>query len=164
MSTEETNEEIKEEIEDDGSLELDEYLDTDEVLLNTHERVDNDLCGKIEKMDKTTLELSLKTLPEMLADDKGLVHGGFIFGAADYAAMAVVNEPNVVLVSSNTQFLSPVRLGDTVTFKALVRHKEGRKRNVNVTGYVLDIKVFDGEFKTVVTDRHVLKLHLGDEK
>jgi len=50
-----------------------------------------------------------------------------------------------------------------VKFIARVRHKEGRKRNINVEGYVLDIKVFEGEFKTVVTECHVLKLHVLDE-
>ena len=48
-------------------------------------------------------------------------------------------------------------------FVAKVRHKEGRKRNVHVEGFVLDIKVFEGEFKTVVTDRHVLKLKLLED-
>lgn len=158
----------EEEVVEDHSQELDvdleEYISEEEILLNTHEKIDNDLCGRIEKVEKGNLEVSLKTIPEMLADDKGLIHGGFIFSAADYAAMAAVNERNVVLVACNSQFLSPVKLGDTVIFKAVVRHKEGRKRNVNVTGYVLDIKVFEGEFKTVVTDRHVLKLNLaGDE-
>ena len=100
----------------------------------------------------------------MLADKHGLIHGGFIFSAADYAAMLAVNERNVVLVGSDCQFLSPVKFGDIVNFTAKVRHKEGRKRNVRVTGHVLDIKVFDGEFKTVVTERHVLKLKLMEEE
>ncbi len=151
-------------VDDDGSLEIEEYLNEEEILINTHEKIDNELCGRIEKIEKGVLELSLKTIPEMLADDKGLVHGGFIFSAADYAAMAAVNERNVVLVASNCQFLSPVRLGDIVNIKATVRHKEGRKRNISVVGYVLDIKVFEGEFKTVVTERHVLKLHLVDDE
>ena len=157
MSEEQVTEEASQE------QEMEEFLEDEELLLNTHEKIDNDLCGRIEKVEKGHLELSLKTIPEMLADDQGLIHGGFIFSAADYAAMAAVNERNVVLVASNAQFLSPVRLGDSVKFIATVRHKEGRKRNVNVTGHVLDIKVFDGEFKTVVTDRHVLKLRLGDD-
>ena len=99
----------------------------------------------------------------MVADDLGLIHGGFIFSAADYAAMVAVNERNVVLVACDSQFLAPAKFGDVISVKAKVRHKEGRKRNVHVTGYVLDIKVFDGEFKTVVTDRHVLKLKLTEE-
>lgn len=99
----------------------------------------------------------------MIADSMGLIHGGFIFSAVDFAAMAAVNERNVVLVASECQFLSPVKFGDIVNFTAKVRHKEGRKRNVHVIGNVLEIKVFEGEFKTVVTERHVLKLKLNGE-
>ena len=114
-------------------------------------------------MEKGRVELTLETTKDMLADDMGLIHGGFIFCAADYAAMAAVNERNVVLVASDTQFLSPVKLGDKVKFLAKVRHKEGRKRNINVIGNVLDIKVFEGVFKTVILERHVLKLKLLSE-
>jgi len=146
-------------------LEIHDYLnDEKKVMLDTHRSINRDLCGEIEKMEIGRVEIRLITTSEMVADDQGLIHGGFIFGAADYAAMAAVNEPNVVLVGSDSQFLSPVKFGDEVVFQAKVRHKEGRKRNVHVTGHVLDIKVFDGEFKTVVTDKHVLKLKLLDEE
>ncbi len=149
----------------DDELELNDYRsEKDEVILKTHERINRELSGEIQKMEVGYVELELRTVPEMLADDQGLIHGGFIFSAADYAAMAAVNERNVVLVACDSQFLSPVKLGDIVSVVAKVRHKEGRKRNVHVTAHVLDIKVFDGEFKTVVTDRHVLKLHLLDEE
>ncbi len=149
----------------DDELELNDYRsEKDEVVLKTHERINRELSGEIQKMEVGYVELELRTVPEMLADDQGLIHGGFIFSAADYAAMAAVNERNVVLVACDSQFLSPVKLGDIVSVIAKVRHKEGRKRNVHVTAHVLDIKVFDGEFKTVVTDRHVLKLHLLDEE
>ncbi|TKI70324.1 PaaI family thioesterase [Sulfurimonas crateris] len=149
--------------EDNEELEVEDYRAKDDVMLKTHEEINRDLCGEIEKMDIGYVKLKLVTTHDMIADSKGLIHGGFIFGAADYAAMAAVNERNVVLVASNCQFLSPVKFGDIVNFTAKVRHKEGRKRNVRVTGNVLDIKVFDGEFKTVVTDRHVLKLKLTEE-
>lgn len=149
---------------EDEELEVEDYRAKDDVLLKTHEEINRDLCGEIEKMDIGYVKLKLVTTHDMLADSKGLIHGGFIFGAADYAAMAAVNERNVVLVASNCQFLSPVKFGDIVSFVAKVRHKEGRKRNVHVIGNVLDIKVFDGEFKTVVTDRHVLKLRLTEEE
>lgn len=149
--------------EDNEELEVEDYRAKDDVLLKTHEEVNHDLCGEIEKMDIGYVKLKLVTTHDMIADSKGLIHGGFVFGAADYAAMAAVNERNVVLVASNCQFLSPVKFGDIINFTAKVRHKEGRKRNVHVIGNVLDIKVFDGEFKTVVTDRHVLKLRLTDD-
>ncbi len=154
------NEEI-----DDSDLDF-ENVDEDEnaVFLKTHEKIDTDLNGEIIVLEKGYVELRLTTIPEMVADSLGLIHGGFIFSAADYAAMAAVNERNVVLVASDCQFLSPVKFHDEVNIIARVRHKEGRKRNVHVEGYVLDIKVFEGEFKTVVTDRHVLKLKLIDDE
>ncbi|UCM99499.1 PaaI family thioesterase [Sulfurimonas sp. SWIR-19] len=149
----------------DDELELEEYRNTEnEVMIQTHEKVNQNLCGEVIKMEEGYVELSLETIPDMLADEVGLIHGGFIFGAADYAAMLAVNERNVVLVASDCQFLSPVKLHDVVDVVAKVRHKEGRKRNVHVQAFVLDIKVFEGEFKTVITDKHVLKLKLLDEE
>jgi len=136
----------------------------DEVILTTHNTINQDLCGELLLIEQGYVEVRLTTTPEMVADKLGLVHGGFIFSAADYAAMAAVNEKNVVLVASECQFLSPVKLHDEVNVIARVRHKEGRKRNVNVIAYVHDIKVFEGEFKTVILDKHVLRLKLLDEK
>ncbi len=157
--------ERKEEIlDDDEELQIDEYRGKDDVILKTHEDINQDLCGEIQKLEQGFVKLKLVTISEMVADSKNLIHSGFIFSAADYAAMAAVNERNVVLVASDCQFLSPVKFGDIVNFEAKVRHKEGRKRNIHVTGHVLDIKVFDGEFKTVVTERHVLKLKLSGEE
>ena len=150
---------------EDEELELNGYEhESDKVFLQTHDRVNQDLSGEIIKLEKGYVELRLTTTSDMLADDIGLIHGGFIFSAADYAAMAAVNERNVVLVGSDCQFLSPVKFHDEVNIIARLRHKEGRKRNVHVEGFVLDIKVFEGIFKTVVTERHVLKLKLLDEE
>jgi acyl-CoA thioesterase len=149
----------------DDDLELNDYRDEAEpVVVKTHERINQDLCGEILKLEVGYVELRLTTTPEMVADEIGLIHGGFIFSAADYAAMLAVNERNVVLVGSDCQFLSPVKFHDEVTVVARVRHKEGRKRNVHVEAHVLDIKVFEGEFKTVITEKHVLKLKLLEEE
>ncbi|NCO01537.1 MAG: PaaI family thioesterase [Epsilonproteobacteria bacterium] len=155
---------MSEEIDDE--LELNDYREDekDEVVLKTHEKINRYLNGEILKMENGYVETRLSTSEEMLADDQGLIHGGFIFSAADFAAMVAVNERNVVLVGSECQFLSPVKLRDDVNFVAKVRHKEGRKRNVHVTGHVFHIKVFEGEFKTVITERHVLKLKLLEEE
>lgn len=154
------NENEFEEHEED--LDLDEYQNENSVYLKTHDSINQELCGEINKLELGYVEVELKTTQEMVADEMELIHGGFVFSAADYAAMAAVNERNVVLVACECQFLSPVKLGDVVKIIAKVRHKEGRKRNVEVEAYVLDIKVFTGTFKTVITERHVLKLKLLD--
>jgi acyl-CoA thioesterase len=145
-------------------LALDYYKKEEDAktLIQTHERINQDLSGEVIKMQAGYVEVRLTTTAEMIADDIGLIHSGFIFSAADYAAMLAVNERNVILVGSDCQFLSPVKFHDEVNIIAKVRHKEGRKRNVYVEGFVFDIKVFEGEFKTVITEKHVLKLHLLD--
>lgn len=129
-------------------------------LLITHNKVNSAFSGEVVKLDIGYAKVVLDTIEVMRADEVGLVHGGFIFSAADYAAMAAVNEPNVVLASCSCLFLSPVRVGDKVMFEATENQKEGRKRTVSVKGYVHDIKVFEADFKTVITERHVLRLDL----
>ena len=146
----------------DEQKKMQEEIDNQVILLNTHEKIEVSLCGDIDELKKSYSKVILTTTESMRADEVGLVHGGFIFSAADFAAMSAVNERNVVLASSACQFLAPVRVGDAVTFEAHERQKEGRKRSVHVIGSVLDIKVFEGEFKTVVTDNLVLNLTLLD--
>jgi len=144
----------------DSIDELIQVAITPQTALNTHERINTVYSGEIVKMEAGYAKVMLETIEGMRADELGLVHGGFIFSAADFAAMAAVNEPNVVLASCSCLFLAPVRVGDTVTFEATEHQKEGRKRNVTVRGFVHEIKIFEGEFKTVVTERHVLRLDL----
>ncbi|MEF3191213.1 MAG: thioesterase [Campylobacterales bacterium] len=96
----------------------------------------------------------------MAADEMGLVHGGFTFSAADFAAMAAVNHPNVVLVGAKTRFLAPMKVGDEAIFEAKASHTTTKKRDVSVTAVVNGIKIFEGEFATVVLDRHVLKMSI----
>jgi acyl-CoA thioesterase len=132
----------------------------DTQVLHTHELINRVYSGDLVELKDGFAKVSLLTNEEMRVDSLGLVHGGFIFCAADFAAMAAVNDPNVVLSGATTSFLSPVRVDDEVIFTAKVRHKDGRKREVNVLGYVMDIKVFEATMKTVVLDKHVLKLDL----
>ena len=158
------SEEIENNILENDEAELEDSVEAEGIYLETHQQVNRDLSGEIIKLERGYVEVRLTTTPDMIADDVGLIHGGFIFSAADFAAMSAVNERNVVLVASDCQFLSPVKFHDEVNIIARARHKEGRKRNVHVEAFVLDIKVFEGEFKTVVTDRHVLKLKLLEDE
>ena len=124
---------------------------------NTHLKIDNRLCGEVIRIEKDLAEVRLTTTPEMAADQEGLVHGGFIFGAADFAAMCAVNEPNVVLAGSECRFLAPSIVGDTIDFKATVVKSEGAKAVVEVEAFCQGRPLFSASFKTVVTKEHVLK-------
>lgn len=133
-------------------------------FLVTHENINHALCGDIKTFKVGYAEVVLATTQDMAVDELGLIHGGFIFGAADFAAMVAVNQKNVVLAASNCQFLAPAKVGDTVIFYAKVQQKDGRKRNVEVEAFLHDVKIFTGLFRAVITDRHVLKLKLLEKE
>ena len=124
--------------------------------IDTHRKIDHQLCGHPLLVESGTSSVELVTTAEMTADDKGLVHGGFIFGAADYAAMIAVNHPHVVLGASDVKFLKPVRVGETVLARAQVQEVKGKKYWVSVSVSKDEIEVFQGMFTCFVLDKHVL--------
>ena len=92
----------------------------------------------------------------MSVDTHQLVHGGFIFGLADYAAMIAVNDPNVVLGSADVKFLKPVKVGDKVIAEADTIEVKGKKHTVTVEVKREDESVFSGQFTCFVLEKHVL--------
>ncbi len=122
----------------------------------THERIDTKLCGRPVFVKDGTSRVELQTDASMSVDEHGLVHGGFIFGLADHAAMIAVNDPNVVLGGAQVKFIKPVRAGQAVTAHAKTETVEGKKHTVSVSAFVGEAKVFEGEFKCFVLDKHVL--------
>lgn len=124
--------------------------------VNTHTRIDRELNGSPELLEDGYAVVKLRTTERMFADERGLVHGGFLFSSADYSAMLAVNHPNVVLAGANVRFLKPVRVGEEITFEARVEKREGKKIIVSVVGYRERTEVFEGEFLCVVPEKHVL--------
>ena len=123
----------------------------------THLAADPAYCGRVIELGDGSAEVALDTTDTMVVDEKGLVHGGFVFGLADYAAMLAVNEPSVVLGSAQTRFLKPVQLGDYVVARAQTVATEGRKHEVRVEAAVGARTVFEGTFTCFVLERHVLE-------
>ena len=123
--------------------------------LKTHLAIDRSLCGEAVELADGYAKVRLVTTQQMAADERGLVHGGFTFGAADFAAMAAVNDPYVVLVAAEVRFLAPVVVGDVVECEARVQTKE-KKAKVAVSVKVAGKEVMQGIFTTYTLDRHVL--------
>jgi len=126
-------------------------------MIKTHNDIDPELCGKSVVLEEGFAKVMLKATDNMKVDATGLVHGGFIFGLADYAAMIAVNHPNVVLGAADTKFLKPVKAGETAFAEARVESSDGKKSLVNVVVKVEDTDVFTGVFTCFVLDKHVLK-------
>lgn len=122
----------------------------------THQLIDNELCGTPVMAENGKSRVEYTTTPRMAADDSGLVHGGFIFGLADYAAMLAVNHPNVVLGGADVKFLKPVRAGESVYALAAVTSVSGKKQMVDVEVKRKDEVVFKGDFSCFVLEKHVL--------
>jgi uncharacterized protein (TIGR00369 family) len=126
------------------------------VQLKTHLKIDQGLSGTPVEVGEGYAVVELKTKENMRADEKNLVHGGFIFSLADYCAMLTVNEPTVVLASAKVDFKKPVMVGDTLRAEGKLLRAEGKKRWVEVRVYRNQDLVFWGEFLCVVPDKHVL--------
>jgi acyl-coenzyme A thioesterase PaaI-like protein len=122
----------------------------------THEKIAAHLCGTPLAISEGRARVALQVSAEMAADGRGLAHGGFTFGLADYAAMLAVNEPTVVLAGATLKFLGPVVVGDRVEAEAIVDRQDGKKRWVKVVVKRAGQPVLEGELFAVVPDRHIL--------
>jgi acyl-coenzyme A thioesterase PaaI-like protein len=130
-------------------------------LPNPHRAIDPRLVGEPVEIAEGRATAALVALPEMAADERGLVHGGFVFGLADYAAMLAVNDPHVVLGSAEVRFSKPVRVGERLTAHAAIEESEGRRSKVRVevvrdSEAVMAEVVMTGTFTCFMLDRHVL--------
>lgn len=124
--------------------------------IRTHQRIEPRLCGTPRALGEGYSEVELTASSEMSADEHGLVHGGFVFGLADYAAMLAVNEPTVVLGRAETRFLRPVAVGDELVAGAEILERNGNKRIVSVEVRRGDDAVMTGELTCYVLEGHVL--------
>src|SRR3954471_11543328 len=116
----------------------------------THHAIDARLVGHPIEIGDGRARVELTTLAEMAADERGLVHGGFTFGLADYAAMLAVNEPTVVIGSAQLTFLRPVLVGEALDAEASVTRVDGKKRFVRVVVRRGGEPVLEGELVCLV--------------
>jgi len=138
--------------------------------IHTHAQIDPTLCGRPKSLAPGRAEVVLDTLPSMAVDAEGLVHGGFVFGAADQAAMLAVNHPYVVLAGADVRFLAPVAVGERVVARARVRPPEGggsgktaERPEVEVEAAVGERTVLSGTLRCAVLPGHVLARRQGAE-
>lgn len=127
-----------------------------ESHLLTHRSIDPRWSGGVVHAAQDMCEVELLLLPAMAADPSGLVHGGFIFSAADFCAMCAVNHPNVVLAKAESRFLRPSRVGETLRFIGRVVEPSERKPVVQVEASDAQGIVFEARFQCAIPARHVL--------
>jgi len=127
----------------------------------THLGIDPRLCGTPVALAEGRADVVWRALPEMAADAQGLVHGGFVFGLADYAGMLAVNHPNVVIGAAELRFLRPVVVGDELVARARQTEDRGKKKIVEVEVCRGEQAVLTGVLTCFVPDNHVLAQAAG---
>lgn len=123
---------------------------------NTHLAISASLVGEVVELQPGLATARLRTTSEMAADAHGLLHGGFTFGLADYAAMLAVNDPLVVLGAAEVRFLAAVRCGDELVASARVESRDGKKHKVHCFVESSGIRVFEGTFTCFILDKPLL--------
>ncbi len=123
----------------------------------THKHINHELCGTpIElELNRAVIEMTMKEF--MAVDEKGLIHGGFIFSLADYTAMLAINHPNVVLAGAEVRFIKPVAVGDKVQAEGCVIAGSGKIQTVKVVVRRNTETVFEGSFFCAIPKHHVLE-------
>jgi uncharacterized protein (TIGR00369 family) len=122
----------------------------------THNNIDKELCGTPIEQKDGFCRIKLVTSERMSVDTHHLVHGGFVFGLADHAAMLAVNDPNVVLGQALVKFIKPVQPNETLIAEANVHTVAGKKQTVHVSVLRNADTVFEGDFVCFVLKTHVL--------
>ncbi len=126
------------------------------INVETHKEIDQHLCGEPLDLGSGFSRVELITGKRMAADASGLVHGGFVFSLADYAAMIAVNHPNTVLGGADVRFVKPVRVGERLIAEAAVEQRVEKKILVRVKVRRQDEEVFSGIFTCFAPQRHIL--------
>ncbi|WP_169942975.1 PaaI family thioesterase [Campylobacter sp. RM15925] len=127
--------------------------------LKTSPNIKLNLSGTVTALEPNHAKTNFFASSEMVADSEGLIHGGFVFSAASYAALASVNETHSVMIGAKIHFYAPTRLNEMIEFDAHAHFGESKKREVRVVGRTKDIKVFEGTFQIVVLEDHIFKIY-----
>lgn len=141
---------------------MEENFEQNNIELQACTSLKGELVGNIVKM--TYEEVITKFVPtkQMISDESNLIHSGFIFNAANYAAMCLVNQPHAITIGSEVEFLAPVEFEQEMMFLATVKQSNNKKFEINVKGTLLDIKIFEAIFHIAVFEKQLFKINFKE--
>ena len=145
-----------------GEESIDVPLENDELAICTE--MSPNIVGELLELYHNKAVVRFTPTERMVMDKNKLIHAGFVFNSASFAAMAAINKKYSVLIAADVKFLAPIELGHEITFKAEAIQSETKKCEVKVEGYLLDIKIFDSIFHIAVFDKKIFKLRFKDEE
>lgn len=126
---------------------------------NIAKEIDANLCGELLGFGHNKAKVRFVPNEKMKIDSR-LIHSGFIFSSASFAAMAALNKKNSLVIGADIKFLAPIEIGHEIIFKAIALQDDTKKCEVKVEGFLLDIKIFYGMFYIAVFDKKMFRLKL----
>lgn len=148
---------------DDGLNEENVHIPLDNDDLQVCTSMPSNIVGELVELYRDKAIVRFRPNERMIMDESKMIHAGFVFNAASFAAMAAINKKYSVLIASDVKFLAPIELGHEITFKAQAIQSDTKKCEVKVEGFLLDIKIFDSLFHIAVFDKKIFKLRFKDE-
>ncbi len=141
---------------------MSEVLEVEENItlsseLKTHKNIQSNHSYKILKLDEGYAKIKIHSHQSEKVDNQNIVYDGSIFSAANFCAMAAINEENTFLIGANVDFLNPVSGEDEeIIFEAKSASNISGKKNIQVRGKVNDIAIFQGDFVAMKLDNQSL--------
>lgn len=110
----------------------------------------DEVIGEIIDIELDTRAISILDMQEEhVFQRNGIARGHHLFAQANSLAVAVINDELALTVKANVAFVKPVKAGDRVITKAIVKGKniEKNRTYIDVLSTVNNVIVFKGEFE-----------------
>ena len=125
--------------------------------LNSHKNIYANHSYQLLELSHGYAKTSINSQKSETVDQENIVYDGSIFSAANFCAMAAVNEEHTFLISANIDFLNQINTEDEeVIFEARAKSNLSGKKQIEVQGKVNDITVFIGDFVAMKLDNQSL--------
>jgi acyl-coenzyme A thioesterase PaaI-like protein len=121
--------------------------------LKSYKNIHSNYSYKLLELSEGYAKISINSSKSETVDDEKYIYDGTIFSAANFCAMASLNEPNTFLISANIDFLNQVNIEDEdVIFEAYATSNISGKKHISVEGKINEITVFLGSFVAMKLD------------
>ncbi|TDM03996.1 transcription factor FapR [Macrococcus carouselicus] len=122
-----------------------------DVAAQNHDEVKalplDEVIGEIIELQLDKVAISLLEIKEEHVFYRNkIARGHFLFAQANSLCVALLDDELALTVSSEVKFIRPVKEGDRVVTKAVLKEKRKKRATIEVTSMVQQQEVFKGKF------------------
>jgi len=125
--------------------------------LNSYKNIHTHHAYKLIELKEDYAKIAINSKKSETVDHENIIYDGAIFSAANFCAMAAINQKHTFLISANIDFLNQINTDDDdVIFEAHAASNISGKKQIEVIGKINDITVFQGDFVAMKLDNQSL--------